>query len=397
MEYSGRSYVVDLCITVIVINFFMSSCSGQDVLGVGGFIRSKKNIDFSKIQIELYSQTLGGGKRPERKVESTDAAPNNGYYFIPVEETGAYTIKPIAPRGWKIEPEEKTVNIDGNTEDGEEFDFEFIGFGITGAVHSRSQAFGPRDISIELVSPESGSQNVLQISKTDGKGQYVFFGVLPGRYFLRVGNEDKTKYDFDTVQHEVDVGENVGASTPFQILGYRITGSVATSNKEVLSNVHLILTSYSTGKTIKKEKSDAKGQFTFSGVDNGYYKVKLDSSEPGQSSLELENPEISVNVEHGHQVVPIFIVKSFSVEGKVVAASMKTQPKPLENVKVKAIFGGDVEDLEAITDKTGKFRLNRVPSGHSLKIKAVLDGYDFEGLTLSSLAPGYVYAQCAFL
>ena len=44
----------------------MINVNGQDVLGVGGFIRSKKNIDFSRIQIELYSQTPSGS---HRKVE----------------------------------------------------------------------------------------------------------------------------------------------------------------------------------------------------------------------------------------------------------------------------------------------------------------------------------------
>ena len=93
-----------------------------------------------------------------------------------MEETGQYKLKPIAPRGWKIEPEERLVNIDGKTDD-EEFDFEFIGFGITGTVYTRSQSVGPPGIDIELVSPENGGQNVLQTSKTDESGQYVFFGV----------------------------------------------------------------------------------------------------------------------------------------------------------------------------------------------------------------------------
>ena len=364
---------------VSLIYLFMISANGQDVLGVGGFIRSKKNIDFSRIQVELYSQTPGGG---HRKVESTDAAPNNGYYFIPVEEVGTYTLRPVAPRGWKIEPEERVVNIDGKT-DNEEFDFEFIGFGITGAVHSRSQTVGPHGISIELVSPESGAQKVLQIANTDEKGQYVFFGVLPGKYFLRIAQDDKTKYDFDTVQHEVDVGEDVGASTPFQIQGYRIKGSITTSNREVLSGVKFLLKS--SEKIIKTVKSDAKGQFTFSNVDSGDYIVALDSSEAGQTSLELEQAEMSVTVEHSHQIVPNFVVNSFALDGKVIASSKKQSP--LAGVKIRAIFGGDITDLETVTDKEGKFSLNRIRPGHSVKVKAVLDGYDFEGVALSSITP----------
>ena len=376
----GASKIIpSIFIVSCAISYFVSSVTSQDVLGAGGFIRSKKNIDFSRIHVDLYTQTPGGGRR---KVESTDAAPHNGYYFIPVEEVGTYILKPVAPRGWKIEPEERIVSIDGKA-DNEEFDFTFIGFGITGAVLSRSQTFGPQGITIELVSPDS-PKNVLQSAKTDEKGQYVFFGVLPGRYFLRIGQEDKSEFDFDTVQHEVDVGEDVGASTPFQILGYRVKGSIFTSNREALPDLKLLLKS--SGKIIKTVKSDQKGHFSFSSVDHGDYVVAFDVSEQSQSSLELERTEIPVTVEHSHQVVPSFLVKSFSANGKVMASS-KAQ-KSLAGVKVRAIFGGNVPDLETVTDKEGNFRLTGIQPGHSLQIKAVLDGYDFEGVTLSSLKPG---------
>ena len=111
MEISKQMY--SLCLVICALSCFISAVLSQDVLGAGGFIRSKKNIDFSRIHVELYIQTPGGG---QRKVETTDAAPNNGYYFIPVEEVGTYILKPAAPRGWKIEPEERVVSIDGKTD-----------------------------------------------------------------------------------------------------------------------------------------------------------------------------------------------------------------------------------------------------------------------------------------
>ena len=101
----------------------------------------------------------------------------------------------------------------------------------TWAVSSSTKAYNPFISSGRAtnspISPDAGATNVLQVSKTDEKGQYVFFGVLPGRYFLRIGQEDKSKYDFETIQHEVDVGEDVGNSKPFQIQGYRIKGSIS--------------------------------------------------------------------------------------------------------------------------------------------------------------------------
>ena len=380
--------------TVLALIVFISSILsqnvltsyGQDVLGAGGFIRSKKNIDFSRIQIELYSQTQGG---VFRKVESTDAAPNNGYFFIPVEETGQYRLKPIAPRGWKIEPEEMDVNIDGKTDD-QEFDFEFIGFGITGTVYTRSESVGPPGIDIELVSPETGGQSVLQTSKTDESGQYVFFGVLPGRYILRIGQDYKSKYDFDTQQHEVDVGEDVGASFSFQIMGYRIVGSITTSNGDNLPNVKFVLSSLS-GESITTALSNSEGYFTFSNVDNGDYLVKLDSAEAGQSALQLVTSEMPITIDHDHQNVPNFVVKSFTLDGSVIASSITK--RPLSDVKIKAAFGDSAHEvgLETVTNGMGKFSLTGIQSGRPLKIKAAIDGYDFEGISLSSVTPRYLF------
>ena len=51
-------------------------------------------------------------------MESTDCAPNNGYYFLPLspDDRGLFVLKPIPPRGWKIEPQEFEVQIDGETD-----------------------------------------------------------------------------------------------------------------------------------------------------------------------------------------------------------------------------------------------------------------------------------------
>ena len=88
---------------------------------------------------------------------------------------------------------------------------------------------------------------------------------------------------------------------------------------------------------------------------------------------------------HDHQTVTSFIVKSFALDAEIVA-SKKTQ-KPLAGVKVKVLLGDSAKDSETVTDQSGKFTLNGVQSGHSLKLRAVLDGYDFEGVDLSSLTP----------
>ena len=66
--------------------FLLSPAWSQEFYGCGGFIKSDAVIDFSRIEIKLY--TKQGALK-----DSTDCAPNNGYYLIPVYDKGEYVIK----------------------------------------------------------------------------------------------------------------------------------------------------------------------------------------------------------------------------------------------------------------------------------------------------------------
>ena len=83
-----------------------------------------------------------------RKVGTTDCAPNNGYYFLPIQPSdltgpGSTNFRLTArpPTGWKIKPEEGVVlAVDGATDacsTNKDINFEFVGFGITGSVLSK--------------------------------------------------------------------------------------------------------------------------------------------------------------------------------------------------------------------------------------------------------------------
>ena len=79
------------------------------VLGCGGFIKASRQIDFSRVMVQLYSKA--GSLKHE-----TDCAPNNGYFFIPVYEKGEHTIRVSPPLGWTFSPDSVTIDINGETD-----------------------------------------------------------------------------------------------------------------------------------------------------------------------------------------------------------------------------------------------------------------------------------------
>ena len=83
-----RSGALTLLTMTMMISALLAGrrTEAQEFFGCGGFIKSDAVIDFSKIEIKLYSQQ-GALKY------ATDCAPNNGYYLIPVYDKGDYVIK----------------------------------------------------------------------------------------------------------------------------------------------------------------------------------------------------------------------------------------------------------------------------------------------------------------
>ena len=81
----------------------VTRASSGEVMGCGGFVKSSKsNIDLSRIQVSLFEkrnnilryevwmlESCEGIDFTQffssfRKVETTDCAPNNGYFFLPL-------------------------------------------------------------------------------------------------------------------------------------------------------------------------------------------------------------------------------------------------------------------------------------------------------------------------
>lgn len=301
------------------------------------------------------------------------------------------------PHGWKIEPAEVDLEVDGEHDlcsKNQDVNFEFSGFGITGSVVSQGSSLGPRGVNIELVDPgtslTAGGGQVLQAARTDEEGQFVFFGVLPGRYVVRVGASDQEVLSFQETQQEVAVGEDVANCRPFKVEGYALTGRVSSamtttsssdSGKGLLPSVGLELLD-SKGRTVLgRTDSRSDGSYHFKSVGVGNYLVRAAKYE----GLDLDRAEASVSVGHENQVVAgDFVIRSFSVSGKVMSGG-----KPLKGAKVTV---ADVDDdhhvkdgsypVATASDGQGRFSIHGI-SASPVKLQVTLDGFNFDPVTLS--------------
>ncbi|CAF3883578.1 unnamed protein product [Rotaria magnacalcarata] len=119
----------------------------SDVIGCGGFIKSETDINYKVVRIQLIT-------KDGIPIYTTEAAPVNGYYMIPVYEHGEYILKLLPPPGWSFEPTQFELNIDGETDSctlNYDLNFVFKGFGLAGRVISAGSASGgPGGITLTL-------------------------------------------------------------------------------------------------------------------------------------------------------------------------------------------------------------------------------------------------------
>jgi hypothetical protein len=150
----------------------LCSCSqqtpaaAQEVMSIGGFITISKqlsaaiaaqgqsNPDLQSVRIQLYS-TAGV------KVAEGDCSPN-GYYFVPVDNAGSYTVRVHGPQGWVFKPQELSIDCDSSScNKGQDVNFEVAGVELSGHLQA-----GPVAASCKANSPPSfaGMQLVLSSS-----------------------------------------------------------------------------------------------------------------------------------------------------------------------------------------------------------------------------------------
>ncbi|GJQ67388.1 hypothetical protein Trydic_g5084 [Trypoxylus dichotomus] len=336
-------------------------------------------IDFSKVVIKLY--TKQGILR-----DQTNCAPNSGYYFIPLYDKGDYVLELEPPPGWSFEPTKINLAIDRENDicsRGQDINFVFKGFGITGKVESAMSNDGPAGIEVKL---ESDTE--VRTIKTGEKGVFFFTPVYPGNYKVSISH---SKWNFikQSISVTVTEGNTDLPAKSLVVAGYNVRG-VVKSDGDLIKGAILMLhgdkksLTYIIGcdKTpvpnIIPENnylchvlSNEQGVYEISSIPTGNYNLI-----PFYKGENIHFLPISIefNVSHGTvEISKPFEIIGFSVNGRVLSHENGT------GLNEATIYLDG--EKKTISDSKGSYTLEKVKAGnYTLVAKA--DNYQFEQKTL---------------
>ena len=358
--------------------------AGDAVLGCGGFIKASRSIDFSRINVALYSRA--GALKYE-----TDCAPNNGYFFIPVYEKGEYVIKVAPPLGWKFSPSEVVIDINGVSDPcttNQDINFVFDGFGVVGKVLTEGSTTGPAGVSISLLGRDGEE---VQKTVTGEDGSYVFTAVPGTDHRVRASHPSWT---FSSMEGAVSMTGDNGQAEDLVVAGFDVRGQVVSDSGLALGGVSVLLfgapskatsalcpsnlpsPSTVTGLTqLCHVLTDAKGHWLLPAVTPGTYTLRA-FYRGEHTEYELLPTTTSLTVDQGSVTLPHFTVAGFSVKGEVVA---KPGGRGLEGVTVN--MAGS-KKMTAVTDTRGSYSIERMESG-AYTLTASQDGLQFPTLKVA--------------
>uniref|UniRef100_T1IP66 SD-repeat containing protein B domain-containing protein n=1 Tax=Strigamia maritima TaxID=126957 RepID=T1IP66_STRMM len=265
-----------ITLNILIICVLRNFVSSDNILGCGGFVKSSVPINFSLVEIKLYT------KQGSLKYQ-TDCAPNNGYYLIPVYDKGEFVLKIEAPPRWNFEPKQVALIIDGQNDvcsQGKDTNFYFEGFTINGKVVSREHTSGPEGISVSLK-----TDKILQRTSTSKDGRYSFSKVLPGSYLL-IAQHSTLEFDKSEIKIEIN-DKSKDIQKDLVISGYDVRGEVS-SDGEPIKGVNFLLFS-------KKTITDVRGCIKkpvegFTGSKLGPVLCYMESQEDGKFLFKFLTP-----------------------------------------------------------------------------------------------------------
>ena len=376
----------------LLVALLSQSAAAGDVIGCGGFIKASRVLDFSRINVELYSKS--GSLKYE-----TECAPNNGYFFIPVYEQGTYTIKVAPPLGWQFSPSEVVVDIDGETDacsTNTDINFNFDGFGVVGRVITAGSETGPAGVTISLKS--GAGEAAVQTTVTGEDGRYVFTAV-PGTDHHVTAAHPSWVFSRDVARVTM-TGDN-GQAEDLVIAGFDVTGSVVQAGPggEPMPGVSVLLLTADPAQLHTAQcpdntpvpgaapagltqlcsiQTDNKGRFVFPVVRPGTYTL-LPFYQTAATKFEVSPGWMEVEVAGGSLLLAApFTVSGFSVSGTVLASA---GGKPVAGAEVTLRQeAGEGKVVTVTTDARGGYTVESVVSG-SYSLAAASPGLEFAPVT----------------
>lgn len=344
--------------------FLIDSHLCDDLFGCGGFVKSDYDINYSRVEIKLYT------KHGSLKYH-TDCAPHNGYYLIPVYDKGDYILKIEPPQGWSFEPSSVVLHIDGTTDPcslNQDINFVFKGFTLSGQVFSRSRQRGPAGIKILL--KDVHSKIVNETITTDG-GYYSFPHLFPGKYSIEAFHD---VWLFDESSESITLIDNMKSANKIIVAGYDVSGFVF-SDGQPIQGVHFLLfseDSISIPKGCNTEKvkgfssvikqsylcyitSSSDGKFIFPSLPPGNYRL-IPFYKGEHIEFDVSPPEMDFSVEEQS----VFVEKSFQIQGFSVSGWIGTSSNgknvPGVNVYINGVIHGT-------SDNNGIYHLENMRAG----------------------------------
>lgn len=374
----------------ITYSQFLTVSSDDIVVACGGFVKSDVEINYSLIEIKLYT------KQGSLKYQ-TDCAPINGYFMIPLYDKGDFVLKIEPPLGWSFEPTSVDLHVDGVSDictKEEDINFVFTGFSVSGAVLSKGHLLGPAGVEVKLT--RAGTEERLQSVLTQPGGKYNFLKVLPGNYDITAAHPSWTLEQSTT--SVLVSNANAPAVDHLVVGGYDVSGEVR-SDGEPMKGVTFLLYS----ATVKKEDiggcnmspvegadsgdsslvylcsglSREDGTFVFPSLASGDYTV-VPFYRGERITFDVAPSRMNFNVEHNSlKLEPIFRVMGFSVTGRVLN-SLGGEGVPDATVSLN-------NQIKVISKEDGSFRLENMTAG-TYTIRVSKELMLFESITVK-IAP----------
>lgn len=367
-ELPGAGAMAAALVLLLLSGVAPARGSEDIVVGCGGFVKSDVEINYSLIEIKLYT------KHGTLKYQ-TDCAPNNGYFMIPLYDKGDFVLKIEPPLGWSFEPTSVELYVDGISDictKGGDINFVFTGFSVNGKVLSQGQSLGPAGVQVSL--RNIGTEAKVQSTVTQPGGKFAFFKVLPGDYEILATHPTWPLKEASTSVHVTN--SNANAARPLIVAGYNVSGSVR-SDGEPMKGVKFLLFSPSVSKEdvqgcntspvpgfqphdtslvfLCYAVSREDGAFSFSSLPSGAYTV-VPFYRGERITFDVAPSQLDFMVEHDSlKIEPMFHVMGFSVTGRVLNGPAG------EGVAEAEVTLND--QIKVRTKADGSFRLENITTG----------------------------------